>query len=47
MDPVTKVEGRAYPFGMKNVDTDIIIPAKWLKTISREGLGAGLESAAV
>ena len=41
MDPVNHVEGRAYPFGMKNVDTDIIIPAKWLKTISRLGLGKG------
>ncbi len=41
MDPVNIVEGRAYPFGMKNVDTDIIIPAKWLKTISRSGLGKG------
>lgn len=41
MDPVSVVEGRAYPLGMKNVDTDIIIPAKWLKTISRTGLGAG------
>lgn len=41
MQPVNHVEGRAYPFGMKNVDTDIIIPAKWLKTISRSGLGKG------
>ena len=41
MQPITRVEGRAYPLGLKNVDTDIIIPAKWLKTISREGLGRG------
>lgn len=41
MEPVKIVEGRAYPFGMKNVDTDIIIPAEWLKTISRTGLGKG------
>ena len=41
MKPVSKVEGRAYPLGIKNIDTDIIIPAKWLKTISREGLGRG------
>lgn len=41
MEPLTRVEGRAIPLGLKNVDTDIIIPAKWLKTISREGLGAG------
>ena len=41
MQPLDRVEGRAVPLGLKNVDTDIIIPAKWLKTISREGLGAG------
>lgn len=41
MDKLTQVEGRAYPFGMKNVDTDIVIPAHWLKTISRTGLGKG------
>ena len=41
MQPVSRVEGRAYPLGMKNVDTDIIIPAEWLKTISRAGLGKG------
>ena len=41
MDPVREIEGRAYPFGAKNVDTDVIIPAEWLKTITREGLGQG------
>ncbi|MEK7343937.1 MAG: 3-isopropylmalate dehydratase small subunit [Pseudomonadota bacterium] len=41
MEKLTTVEGRAYPFGMKNVDTDIVIPAHWLKTISRSGLGKG------
>ncbi|MBF6601625.1 MAG: 3-isopropylmalate dehydratase small subunit [Sphingorhabdus sp.] len=41
MKPVRKVDGRAIPFGQKNVDTDVIIAAKWLKTISREGLGEG------
>jgi len=39
--PVDRVEGRAYPWGAKNVDTDVIIPAHWLKTISRSGLGKG------
>ena len=41
MKPVQTVAGRAYPLGLKNVDTDIIIPAAWLKTISRKGLGKG------
>ena len=41
MQPISTVEGRAYPLGLKNVDTDIIIPAEWLKTISRTGLGKG------
>lgn len=41
MEPVTHVEGRAIPFGRKNVDTDLIIPARWLKTVTREGLGRG------
>lgn len=41
MEPIKQVEGRAIPFGRKNVDTDVIIPAKWLKTITRDGLGRG------
>jgi len=41
MEPVTHVEGRAYPWGAKNIDTDVIIPAHWLKTTTREGLGKG------
>jgi 3-isopropylmalate/(R)-2-methylmalate dehydratase small subunit len=41
MQPVSTVEGRAYPFGAKNIDTDVIIPAEWLKTVTREGLGQG------
>lgn len=41
MEPVTTIDGRAYPFGVKNVDTDMIIAAEWLKTISRVGLGKG------
>jgi 3-isopropylmalate/(R)-2-methylmalate dehydratase small subunit len=41
MEPVRYVEGKAYPFGRQNVDTDVIIPAKWLKTVTREGLGRG------
>ena len=41
MHPVSQVSGRAYPWGAKNIDTDVIIPAHWLKTITREGLGRG------
>ena len=41
MNPVSTISGKAYPFGLKNVDTDVIIPAAWLKTISRSGLGKG------
>jgi len=39
--PITSVSGAAYPWGAKNIDTDIIIPAHWLKTTTREGLGKG------
>lgn len=41
MTPVAIIEGKAIPFGRANVDTDVIIPARWLKTISRQGLGRG------
>ena len=41
MTPIEKVEGRAIPFGLKNVDTDVIIPAHWLKTTTRDGMGKG------
>ena len=41
MKAISRVEGRAYPVGLKNIDTDVIIPAVWLKTISRAGLGKG------
>ena len=41
MQPLSRICGRAIPFGAKNCDTDIIIPSKWLKTITREGLGEG------
>ena len=41
MEPLREVEGRAIPLGLQNVDTDVIIPAHWLKTIGRDGLGRG------
>ena len=39
MEPIKQVHGRAFPLGLKNVDTDVIIPAHHLKTITRAGLG--------
>ena len=39
MTPVTLIHGRAIPFGLRNVDTDVIIAARHLKTIARSGLG--------
>jgi len=41
MEPIRTVEGRAYPLGVKNVDTDMIIAAKWLKGTTRSGMGKG------
>ena len=41
MTPLNQVDGRAIPFGLKNVDTDVIIPAHWLKGTTREGMGRG------
>ncbi len=39
MTPFTMVTGTAIPFGRANVDTDVIIPARFLKTVTRTGLG--------
>ena len=39
MQPFTTLTGTAIPFGAENVDTDVIIPARFLKTITRTGLG--------
>lgn len=41
MKPFTAVQGPAIPLGRANIDTDIIIPARWLKTMTRKGLGQG------
>ena len=41
MQPFTTLSGPAIPFGAANVDTDVIIPARFLKTITRAGLGKG------
>ena len=42
MDKFTTLSGTAVPFPMVNVDTDRIIPARFLKTIARSGLGKNL-----
>ena len=42
MEKFTVLEGVAAPLKMINVDTDMIIPKQYLKTIKRTGLGAGL-----
>jgi 3-isopropylmalate/(R)-2-methylmalate dehydratase small subunit len=39
MQAFTTLTGTAIPFGAENVDTDVIIPARFLKTITRTGLG--------
>ena len=39
MQPFTTLKGIAAPLRMINVDTDIIIPKQFLKTIKRSGLG--------
>ena len=42
MEPFNKLEGVAAPLNMINVDTDMIIPKQFLKTIHRTGLGKAL-----
>ena len=42
MDKFTTLEGVAAPLPIINVDTDMIIPKEYLKTIKRTGLGKGL-----
>ena len=42
MKPFTRLDARAAPLGLANVDTDQIIPKQFLKTVDREGLGKGL-----
>lgn len=44
MDKFTKLTSVAAPLPIINVDTDMIIPARFLKTIKRTGLGTDLFS---
>ncbi|MCV2874161.1 3-isopropylmalate dehydratase small subunit [Defluviimonas sp. WL0050] len=42
MDKFTTLTGIAAPMPLVNIDTDMIIPKQFLKTIKRSGLGANL-----
>ena len=42
MEKFTKLTGVAAPMPLVNIDTDMIIPKQFLKTIKRTGLGANL-----
>ncbi|RYH04280.1 3-isopropylmalate dehydratase small subunit [Salipiger sp. IMCC34102] len=42
MDKFDKLTGVAAPLPLINVDTDMIVPKQFLKTIKREGLGVNL-----
>ena len=42
MTPFRRLTGVAAALPIANVDTDMIIPAAFLKTVSRQGLGRGL-----
>jgi 3-isopropylmalate/(R)-2-methylmalate dehydratase small subunit len=42
MEKFTSLTGVAAPLGITNIDTDMIIPKQYLKTIKRTGLGSGL-----
>ena len=42
MEKFLKIEGIAAPMPLINIDTDMIIPKQFLKTIKRSGLGKNL-----
>jgi 3-isopropylmalate/(R)-2-methylmalate dehydratase small subunit len=44
MEPLRTLTGRTVPLPLDDVDTDQIIPARFLKGTTRTGLGAGLFS---
>ena len=44
MEPFVELRATAMPLRMENVDTDQIIPAKYLTAVTKEGMGDGLFS---
>lgn len=42
MEKVATIKSKAMPLPMKDVDTDLIIPAQFLTSISKDGYGANL-----
>jgi 3-isopropylmalate/(R)-2-methylmalate dehydratase small subunit len=42
MEPIQKLTARAVPLRAENVDTDQIIPARFLTAVTKEGMGDGL-----
>ena len=42
MEKFIKIKGIAAPLDILNIDTDMIIPKQFLKTIKRSGLGKNL-----
>lgn len=42
MDPLVNIKSSAVPIPIENIDTDQIIPARFLKAVTREGFGENL-----
>jgi 3-isopropylmalate/(R)-2-methylmalate dehydratase small subunit len=42
MEPIQKFTGKVVPLPIRDIDTDQIIPARYLKTIDKQGLGINL-----
>ena len=42
MEKLVQLQSRAVPFPLENIDTDQIIPARFLKAVDREGFGDNL-----
>jgi 3-isopropylmalate/(R)-2-methylmalate dehydratase small subunit len=41
MNPFTTLTAVATPFGAHNIDTDVIIPSRFLKAVTKTGMGKG------